>query len=1196
VQNERRFAESVAASHRVFRRRRLLEAALLGASVLLPALVAGLALGMLLRYRPVGGWIVPISLAVGLAAGAWAAIRFGLRHHLNREEFLRHLERRLGLRENDLVNAAEMESRLAGMEDPLSRGLAGLAVDGGRSVLAGAPIAKLAPALPLRPSGLRIAGSVAVGILLFLAGPAAFLASASRLASPGSYDLPPALVIQVQPGNLTVERGTSVLVRAHLAQGRPDGAPELLYRAPGGAWKRAPMAAADPADGDGAGGADPAGPGVPAERTEAAAADGALDPAGVRDYRATLPAVLEATEYAVASGRAQSETYRIRVIDALRATGYRHRVEFPAYTGLAPIQDLAADGNLSALLGSRVTLLVYPSRPGARGRLVPDEGAPIPLEPAGKEELVATLPVRGSLDYRVELTSSEVEGARWMSDRFTLEAVADRMPVLFQLGPEQSIVLPPELAVNLELDCMDDYGLTRLDLVWRRNDEEPRRVRVAAWQDGREARVSWPWDLEDVGLIPGEVIRYHLELTDNDAVTGPKTTIGPEGEIRLPSFDEMYAALDEDRGDQLKEAREALERQENVAEDLKSALQEMRRDKKLDWEQQEQVKELAARQEEVARQVEDLAQAMERSLERMEQGSLFSPEILEKVAQINELVREIEDPAFREQLRKLQEAIQNLDKKAIQKAMENLQLTQEELARNLDRTIQMLQQLQREENLDRMIQQAEQMLEEQKRINEQLAAEQPKPGEKREPAERPSERSGEDPSGEKRSGETQEPRPDETGGERREGAEPESGEERQLSPEESARLQERQQALREELEKLREQMAALQKEAEKNWQELQERMQEQQAQQQLASAQQNMQDAQQSMQQQQRKSGLKFGRQAEQDLQNFAQGMRQAQSAMNGAEQEELARQLYALSGNLVGISQEQEELLRTAPARSTRELALEQQRLAEGARRNLDELYKLAQQSRFINGQLARSMGEAVRSLEAAQRDWMDGRRPGGMQSGKAAGGAIDETVLSLLNAGQSMCNSGQASSCSNPLARLRSLGGQQEQLNQDAQQMMGSMPNGQRLSSGSGQGERLLQMAARQQAIRQGLAELEQAMQNQDNVLGRLGDIGSEMEEVVQEMRRRGLDERVLRRQERILSRLLTAQRSLRKEGQKEERISRTGVNPLDRTSPAAYVGGPSEREALQRGILRGSQDPVPGDFRRLVETYFRSLGAQP
>lgn len=1150
---EQRFRDRIASGYRIFRRRRLLEAWLLGLSWFLPLLAAGLGLGMLLRYRELGGWVGPILALAGLAAALWAAIRFGVRHHLSREEFLRYVERRLGLRENDLINAAEMEAAGERMEDALSRGLARLAVEAGMRSLAPISFAKLAPVLRLRPAGVRSGASGLLLALLFAVSPSAFVSSLSRLARPGAHDLPPSVVIRVEPGNVTVERGTSLPVRAELAA--PTRAlPELLHRSPGGIWKRIAMAPDSGASSAGDGG-------------------GA--------YRAALPAVLEAAEYFVTADRAQSETYRVRVIEPLRATGYRKRIEFPAYTGLAPVQDLGADGNLSALLGSRATLVVFPSRPGASGRLLVDGETPLPLESLGKDELAVTIPVRGSWRYRVELTSQETAGARWESDRYALEATSDRMPVIFQLAPERNIVMPSDMTVGLEVDCLDDFGLTRLDLVYRRNDEPTQRARLANWQGNREARVSWPWELGDLGLLPGDRIRYHLELTDNDAVTGPKTAIGPEGEIRLPSFDEMYTALDEDRGEQMVSAQEALERQKDVAQDLKRALQEMRQDKNFRWEDQERVKDLAERQEQVAQRVEQLSQAMERSLERMEQSSLFSPEVLEKVQQINELVREIQSPEFREQMRRLQEALSRLDRGEVQRAMQNLELTQEQLIRNLDRTLEMLQQLQREEKLDRLIEQAETLLQEQKRLNTELRGE---PTDSTGAGEREPDE-GSRPDGQRDEGRREDESPSDT-----------SAVSPRLSAEQAEKLQQRQDALREELRKLQEEMRQLGADAEKNWEQLKKEMEDRQAQQQLSSASQKMQNASQSMEEKKRRSGLRFGREAAQKLEEFAQGMRQAQAAMSGAEQEEVARRLYALAGDLVRLSQEQEELLRTAPGRTTRELALEQQRLDEGARRTLDALFNLARESRFINMALARVMGEAVRSLESASRAWTEGRRAEGMTDGRSAGQALDGTVLALMNAGQSMCNSGQSGSCANPLARMRSLSGEQESLNQDTQQMMGQCSQGERLTPGGSAGDRLLQMAARQQMIRQGLSELQQSMQDQGGMLGRLGDIGKEMEEVVEEMRHRGVDERVLRRQERILSRLLTAQRSLRKEGQKEERVSRTGVNPEDRDSPAPFVPEATEAEALRRGILRGSQDPVPGDFRRLVEIYFRSLGSRP
>lgn len=1149
MNRERSFRDLAAAGRRAFRDRRLNEAALLGLSWFLPLFAAGFVLGIWLRYRPLGGWLMPACTAAGVLLGVMTAVRFGLRHHLGRVEFLRLLERRLVLGENELVVADEMESGRDRLDDPLARGLAELAIDRGVKVLAAVRVRELAPAISLRGPAWRAGAGFVVVLLLYFAAPSAWIGALSRLARPGSHELPPALAIRVDPGNATVERGARVTVRAGFG-GNPVGTPLLLQRAPGGAWKSVPMVS------DSA-----AGPG---------------------SFWAQMPPALEVIEYAVAAGRARSDLYRLRVIEALRATGYRKRLEFPAYTRLAPAQELGADGSVSGLEGARVTLTVFPSRPGARGRLLPGDGPPIPLQAVGGGEPAGTFVLHRSLSYRVELETDAPNRARWVSDPFTAEAVPDRPPILFQLSPERNITLPPDQAVILELDFADDFGLTKCELVYRRGDGPPRRARVAAWSETREARVSFPWSLTDLSLVPGDRVRYHLELTDNDAYDGPNTTVSPEGEIRFPSLDEMYASLDEERTDQLQQVKEAMEKQRDVSRDLEKVRSEMRQNKDFRWENQEQVKDLADRQARVAQQVDELARSMEQSLERMEQGSLFTPELVQKVQQINELVQQIQSPEFRERMEQLQQAMQKLDRGAVQRAIEQMQVTQEELARSLDRTLEMLKQIQREENLDRMIQQAENLLKEQQQINEQLQGEK-KPGEK-DPGEN---KPGEQDQGDKKDGQPS----DSTGAD---AEKPEAADTQPLTPEQAKKLQESQQALKQELEKLRAEMDKLAQEAQKNWPDLQKQMEERQSPQELSAASKSMEQASKSMGSCQKKNSLKFGREAKKSLQSFAQGMRSAQQQLSKKDQEEVTRKLYGISGRLVGLSRDQEELLRTGPARSTRELARDQQMLTEGARRTLDQLYELGRKSRFITPQLGQIMGEAVRNLDEARQEFMDGTRPGGMQAGTQAGQALDGTVMALLAANESMCNGSCSSSCSNPLARMRSLSGQQEGLNNDTQQALGKGQGGQRLSSGSCGQDQLASMAARQEMIRQGLQEVQQSLGDQSGVLGRLGDIGKEMEELVQEMRHRGVDDRVLRRQERILSRLLTAQKSLRKEGRKEERVSRTGQPEDGRVSPADYSSGPDPAEALRRGILRGGRDPVPGEFRRLVETYFRSLGA--
>jgi hypothetical protein len=140
------------------------------------------------------------------------------------------------------------------------------------------------------------------------------------------------------------------------------------------------------------------------------------------------------------------------------------------------------------------------------------------------------------------------------------------------------------------------------------------------------------------------------------------------------------------------------------------------------------------------------------------------------------------------------------------------------------------------------------------------------------------------------------------------------------------------------------------------------------------------------------------------------------------------------------------------------------------------------------------------------------------------------------------------------------------------------------------------MMRLAARQEMIRQGLQEVQGSLQGSQQMLGDLESLIEEMEEVTEQMRERRADRRIIERQERILSRLLTAQRSIRQRDQSEERQSRTASDPGRLVSPPPVDEGESLAERLQRAMLRGSQDPVPAEYRPLVEQYLRSLLREP
>lgn len=1158
--------------YQIFRRRRVIESFVLGSSILLPVFLVAIATGILLRYRPISGWVVPLLALGAVAAGVTVAIRYGMRHRFTYPQFLRHLERRLDLHRNELINADELEAELGNIEDPLSRGLAAQAVDEGRSRLDSVSFPTLSKARNLRVPALRVLAGAGAMILLAVVAPDGFRASLDRLFAPGTFELPPAFQISVLPGDVTIPRGATVRVQA-LVPEDSKGA-QLVYRAKGGGWKSVEMRPAGTADEEGA----------------------------VRQsYQFTLAGLSEDTEYAVSADRSRSQSYQIGVTEPLRAQNFKKTITPPAYTGLAATDEVALDGNFSAVVGSRATLTVNSSRPDARGRLIFEEGDAVPMQSHGDGVLVADLMIKESSRYRVELTDPSLPGMDYNSSIYRIEASPDRLPTLYQLAPERSIHLPPEMTVELDADCLDDFGLTRLDLVYQRNDKPAQRVNLASWQGEREARVVYPWDLEGVAIAPGDVVRYHLELTDNDAISGPKTANGPECEVRFPALEEMYADVNEDREEQQADVQDMVESQKHLQEELDKALHDVKANKDLSWEKQEGLKDLAARQEQLTQKLEDLSKSLDNSLEQMQQADLFSPEMMEKVQQISELVKQIQDPEFQKQIEELRKALEKMDKKAVERTLEQMQMSQTDLEQSLDRTLKLLQKMQTEEHLDQVVKETQRLLEQQERLNQDMerAQQDPQDPQESEPKQNPSD-SAEQKASESKTSESKasEQKPSEQKPSEQDQAENQDGQQSEpqpLDPKEASELQKKQDELKKELEKLQEELAKLEQEAKENWEQLKQEMEKNEPQAQAESAKKKMEQAagQMGKSQNNKKQSLQFGRQAESEMKQLSQQMQEMQQNLEQKDQEEIVRELFAISGKLVNLSQNQEYLLEEAPSHSAREIAERQASIADGGKRTLDDLYELGKKSQFLSPDLAKSMGQAVQSLDGSTRAFEQGNRQSAMAQGHASTNTMNETVIELLETNQKMCNSASNGACKNPMGKMRSLSAQQEQLNGESQGMMGQTP---RLSESQGEQQRLEELAARQEMIRRGLDEVGGALEGRKDVLGRLDDLGKEMEELAEEMRERGsVDERILERQQKILSRLLTAQKSIRREDFDDERIARTGVNPEDRESPPPLTDELSGDDLLRRGILRGSQDPVPDEFRSLVDDYFQSLSEQ-
>ncbi|MHC4253980.1 MAG: hypothetical protein ACYS9X_33110, partial [Planctomycetota bacterium] len=99
-----------------------------------------------------------------------------------------------------------------------------------------------------------------------------------------------------------------------------------------------------------------------------------------------------------------------------------------------------------------------------------------------------------------------------------LVALPDRPPKVTFVAPARNVELPPGATVSLVLRATDDYGLTRVKALFRRNKEgEERELRSWAGDDlgaRTDTALSYKWQLKAGEFAAGDLVTYRAVAYD----------------------------------------------------------------------------------------------------------------------------------------------------------------------------------------------------------------------------------------------------------------------------------------------------------------------------------------------------------------------------------------------------------------------------------------------------------------------------------------------------------------------------------------------------------------------------------------------------------------------------------------------------------------------------------------------------------
>jgi hypothetical protein len=271
------------------------------------------------------------------------------------------------------------------------------------------------------------------------------------------------------------------------------------------------------------------------------------------------------------------------------------------------------------------------------------------------------------------------------------------------------------------------------------------------------------------------------------------------------------------------------------------------------------------------------------------------------------------------------------------------------------------------------------------------------------------------------------------------------------------------------------------------------------------------------------------------------------------------------------------------------RESAQEQSELQEDLARVANELAQLSRKTFSITPEMGKEIGKAMQEMNQALQN-MEQRNPGGAsQAQSEAMGSLNRAAMQLQGAMSNMMQGG-GTGMAGLLQQLQQMSGAQMGINAQTQGMLGE---GQGMTAQ--QAAEWARIAGQQGAVRKSLEQLaKEAEQTGElsKLLGDLNKIAQEMLEVQTDMEQGNVSPETLQKQERIVSRLLDSQRSMRERDYEKRRRAETGRN-ITRFGPTNIdLSSQEGRNRLREELLKVLEQKYSKDYEELIRRYFEAL----
>ncbi len=412
-------------------------------------------------------------------------------------------------------------------------------------------------------------------------------------------------------------------------------------------------------------------------------------------------------------GGVTSPEYTLEMMPNPSVISFRMLLSYPAYTGRES-ETVLNLGDAAVPEGTQVRWLFQTQDADSLAFIFHDSRYIISPDANGRVEVSRR--VMDNTDYAFTVRNGSA-----IADtlRYTLSAIKDAAPMI--AVDEMADSLYPDRHI-FRGRVKDDYGFSKLVFVHKTdNPADTSRNAVSeaeiALDGGASQEFYFSFNAAELTLAPGDVLSYWFEVSDNDAIHGPKTSRSQVFEIKVPTADELDSLLEQSSSDVRQSAENQMSELKRLQEEINEMMRKLVEKKDLGWQEKKELEQIAEKQKQVRQMMQQMQQQIKENNRLEQKYREQSEQLMEKQRELDRLMNEVMDDKMKETMAEIERMMKELDKKQVQQQLEQLKMDNAEIEKQLDQNIELMKRLEIEKKVEQTIQRMDKLAQEQRDVS-----------------------------------------------------------------------------------------------------------------------------------------------------------------------------------------------------------------------------------------------------------------------------------------------------------------------------------------------------------------------------------------------------------------------------------------------------------------------------------------------